>query len=508
MIQYLLMLTAIIKKISHNRLNLSICFFYTLSASLVSLHRFWQYESFYYDFGIFDRALWLVSRFQIPTIDHITLGRTIIFADHFSPFIYLLAPVYWLTDKSEILFIIQAIAVSLSGFILYKISQIILKNHFLSLAIMVSYFLFVGLQNALITDFHEITVATLPLMLIFWAIAKNRIRLFWILLILTLGFKENLFATGVGIGLFIIINNFRWFNSNSKTANKAWIKTGIFTIIISIIYGYLATKIIIPYFSHGNYLYNPEFSSNPISYITGFVDDPLKRHTLWYSFLSFLFLPIFSIASWPMILQDLFIRLVPLGMTTRWTLGMQYNAQTAVLLAIGTVYGSGTVILITGNLKQFFIKLFQPHQFLGHISKSNFPGIMILSVILMINSVYLHQRVLHGPLGLSYNPDFYRHTANFKFLNDFVAVVPQKASVMTQNHLAVRFTHQELYLVNEKYPDFQPQYIILDLRPEQNPIDFFGFHGKDFWQFASLVAHDPNYSVIYNINHQLIYQHK
>ena len=65
---------------------------YTLAAVLVSLHRFWQFEVFYYDFGIFDSAIWKAAHFTAPIIDHFVVGGKVIFADHFSPSIFLLSP--------------------------------------------------------------------------------------------------------------------------------------------------------------------------------------------------------------------------------------------------------------------------------------------------------------------------------------------------------------------------------------------------------------------------------
>src|SRR3989338_7619457 len=146
----------------------SLCFI--AAGILVSLNRFWQYEVFYYDFGIFDSAIWSVSRFKPPIIDHLAVGGKWIFADHFNPSIFFLSPLYWFTDKQEIILIAQSVIVGASGFVLYKIGKEVIKNKFLSFSVLVSYFLFVGLQNAIISDFHEVTVSTLPLMLTFWAL--------------------------------------------------------------------------------------------------------------------------------------------------------------------------------------------------------------------------------------------------------------------------------------------------------------------------------------------------
>lgn len=75
---------------------------FILAGMLVSLNRFWQYEVFYYNFGVFDEAIWHISRFQPPIIEHLLVSGRISLADHFDLSILLLAPLFWLTDRSEV----------------------------------------------------------------------------------------------------------------------------------------------------------------------------------------------------------------------------------------------------------------------------------------------------------------------------------------------------------------------------------------------------------------------
>src|SRR3989344_6990910 len=133
---------------------------FTAIGIIVSLHRFWQYETFHIDFGYYDQAIWAISRFQPPMVDHFVLGFIHVFADHFAPSVFLLAPLYWITSESEIILIAQAVAVGLSGLVLYSIGNTLLKDRFMSIAIVSCYYLFVGLQNAVITEFHDLTLMT------------------------------------------------------------------------------------------------------------------------------------------------------------------------------------------------------------------------------------------------------------------------------------------------------------------------------------------------------------
>jgi uncharacterized membrane protein len=448
---------------------LTFCF--SLAGITVSLNRFWQYETFYYDFGIFDQAIWKVSQFKAPIIEHLVVGGKWIFADHFSPSIFLVSPFYWITTRSEVILVAQAIIVGLSGLVLYRIGKHVLKSNFLALTILICYFLFSGLQNAVIFDFHELTIATLPLMLIFWAILKKKIKLYFLFLIITLGFKESFFATGIGIGMVLFF------------LRKEWRKIALFTIIISVIWGIVSINVIIPAFSGKEYFYKPTLSNGILNKIGDLVDSPVKIRTLFYSFLSFGFLPILSPAFFPLILQDYMLRFLPAGYETRWDLGLHYNAQSAVILAMAAIFGLRNLM----NIKRF--------------SKL----VPFLGIILIIISFILYRFILRGPFALAYNPAFYSHTKDLVFLDNLVKKIPANSSIMTQNNLAVRFTHQQVWILRDDYEIQKPEYILIDNRRGQNANDFFASPGNISSIINALMG-DRNYNLIYNSQEQFIFK--
>lgn len=451
-----------------------ICLIFIIAAATVSLNRYWQYEVFFYDFGIFDQAIWSASRFKMPIVDHLVVGGKPIFADHFNPSIFLLSPLYWFTSRSEILLIAQAVVVGLSGWVLYRIGVNVLRNWILSLSVAISYFLFVGLQNAVITDFHEVTVMTLPLMLTFWAIIRKKILWYFPLLLLTLGFKESTFLLGLGIGVFVIL------------AKREWWRVGMVTVFLSLLWGFISIKLVIPYFSGGIYQYSSSLPNTIPETLTSLVDHPLKRRTLFYSFSSFGFLPLLDLSSWVLILQDFAARFVPKTSFTRWDLRLHYSAQIAPILAVSSVM-----------TLSFLKKIPRVSQFLP-----------IFCVGLILNALILHQFILHGPLGLAYNPAFYSHTKNFQFLDDLIAQIPKNASVMTQNNLAVRFTHQKVWLLRRGYGGYQPDYIVIDAREGQNPNNFFGIRPEqgELLLLIEELKNDSSYSISYQTREQYVFK--
>ncbi|MDP2637850.1 MAG: DUF2079 domain-containing protein [Candidatus Levybacteria bacterium] len=442
---------------------------FTLASILVSLNRFWQYETFYYDFGIFDRAIWLASRFEAPIIDHLVVGGKIIFADHFNPSIFIFSPLFWITNESEILLVAQSVIVGLSGLYIYKIGKIVTKNSLFSLSVLISYYLFVGLQNALISDFHETTVSTLFAALCFYFFLKN--KKFWALFffLIVLGFKESNFLFGIGLSIVFFLSN------------KSWRKFSIFLAILSIFWGIMVIKFIIPYFSGGIYGYGVEFTADKLNLIDGLFGNSAKRSTVFHSLWSFSFLSILSPFFWFLIIQDFLVRFF----SNRISLGLHYSALLSVILAISSLYSFSVLRKI---------KIIQNNM-------------SIISLLVICNAIFIYRFILHGPLSLSYNKIFYAHTKDFQFLDNLVSQIPPYVTVMTQNNLASHFTHQkDIWVLKDNYESYEPEYIVLDFRTGQSANNFFPT--KNPALILKRLIYDKNYLSIYDNSNQYIFKRK
>ena len=447
-------------------------FIFILAGILVSLNRFWQYDTFYYNFGVFDEAIWHVSRLQPPIIEHLLVGGKWLFADHFDISVLLLAPVFWLTSRSEVLLVVQAVFAGLAGFVIYRIGVEVLKNKILALSIVCGYFLFIGIQNAVITDFQELTVMTLPTTLTFLAIIKKQVKLFWLFFLITLGFKEVTFLLGIGIAIFLFFYN------------RKWTKQAFIAAFISVVWGLVTIKLLIPYFSGGGYLHWPAFSNGIIGKAYALIDHPIKRQTLFFSFLQFGFLPIFAPVMWFAIMQDYILRFLPEYDTTYWGLGLHYNAVVSTLLSIGSIFGLSFLLRF---------KIFD---------KIKYP----IALLLVLNAFFLFRFVWHGPFLLALNPVFYQDTKDFKFLNQLIAKIPKNASIMTQNNLGVRFDHQKFIYMRMNYEAYKPDYILIDDRSGQNPNDFLFVPSVPL--FLRTLSVDKNYKLYYHIGAEYIYKRK
>ncbi len=438
-------------------------FVWTLAALSVSLNRHWQYQTGYFDFGIFDTAIWKVSQLKAPLVYHFYFGNTMkmIFADHFNPSIFLFSPLYWLTDRQEIILVAQTLCVSISAIIAFKLADKFLKNKIAVFSLVFAYLGFVGLQNAVITDFHDTTVAVLPVMLMFWAVSKKKWLLYFLFLVITLGFKESFAGLGIAMGIFLLIKS------------RANWKFSLITIALSILWGVTAVKYIIPYFSGGVYFYQTAPVSSAGDFIQRFISPSIKLKTYFYSFLSFGFLPLSEISLLPAIFENFFERFfsaVPRG----WDLGMHYSATLSPLMFMGALY---PLIKIEKAIKHKKV-------------------ITYYAIFLMLTVFVLHRFVLRGPLGLAYNPAFYAQNAGVKYLDNIIQKTPRDGLVMTQNALATRFTHGQVVLLRLDYQVINPDYVVLNLTPGQEGDGFFPITFEEAIQLKNLLLKDSKYKLI------------
>ena len=435
---------------------------YTLLALAVSLGRFWQFQSFYYDFGIFDSAIWKVAHFQAPIIHHVNFAGVdrIIFADHFNPSIFLLSPFYWLTQRQEMLLVIQVLAVSGGALVAYKLAKMALKSKVAAFSLVVAFLGYVGMQNALISDFHEATIAVLFLMLMFLAIAKKKWGWYFVCLLITLGFKESFAGLGVGLGLMLLIRKTNW-------------KVALGTIFVSLVWGFVTIKYVIPYYSGGVYYFAPTVLPETLGeLVTDLTVPAIKWKTVVYSFATFGFLPLFDPSVLPAIFENFFERFV-LSSYKGINLGMHYNATLSPLMFMGALQ-----VLVWIEKKKKLAKL------------SGILGIVIILIVL-----FLHRFTLRGPLALGYNRVFYQQFAASKYVRDFVKEVPKEGLIMIQNDLAVRFTHGKLMLLSLDYQKYNPSAVVLNLTPGQNPNILYPLGYEGATRLKDELVQDKNYQL-------------
>jgi len=443
-------------------------------SSAVSVHRYWQYEAWYYDFGIFYQAISSVAQLKEPIIDHFVFTDKNILGDHFHPIIFLASPFVALFRTGETILIFQALFVTLSGLFVYMISKHYQKNVFEAVSILTIYLSFIGLHNALISEFHAITLLPLPLSIFFYGMVTKKTSWYFLGLIGVLITKESTFVIPAWFSLIVIMKN-----------KGLWRKIGVFTLILSITYGLFLLKVVFPLINGVGYYYTQSDSADLFNFKRLLNETKIK--TIFDTLATHGFLPLLAPETLPPILFNWWSRFSGLA-TTRHKLGLHYNAEIAPTLILAVNIGWLRYKTIQNKLLPFISK-FQTR---------------IILFLLVIAIAGLNFKILNSPLMLFTNKAFFDHSNDFAFLDNLVEAIPDDGIVMAQQNIAAKISDRKVYILREDYETFPQKYIVVDFREEQNPNNFFGIIHFDF--FKNKLLTDKNYKLIYNNQDQKIFE--
>lgn len=407
--------------------------FVTAAYASLSILRHWHFISSAYDLGLFDQAIWQLSRFNPPLISvRSNLLNENLFGDHFHPILILLAPVYWFTDRVEVLLAIQALlfAIAIVPIFLFTEKRLGRSGAYLCAFV---YALFWGIHKAVEFDFHEIAFAVPVIAFAIYSIDERRWKSYFVCIFLMLITKENLPILVFFFGIYLM--TLRQF------------KYALISMVVGAIGFVTIIKLLIPYFSGpetspdrpGKYYrywsYN-HLGAGPAGLLVTLVKNPLlviqtlftprtKMDTYWYLFHPFLFLPILS---------PLFILAIPLLAErflsegySLWSVDYHYNSSIAPVLVMAAV---DSIHRLTQRLKNV---------------NSMYLVIPVILVILVLNLRLLQL----SPIRKLADQNYWRLSESDKSGRRALSLIPANASVITQSTITPHLTHRKIvYLLN------------------------------------------------------------
>ena len=250
------------------RIALAMVLGYVVVFGSLSLIRHWAFHSTALDLGVFDQVLWntVHGRFMESTLSLERCDPHSFFLDHFSPALLLIVPFYAAFQRPETLIVFQTAALALGAWPVYLLARHYLPRGGERLVWVAVYVLSAPLAWITFYDFHEITLAVLPLGLAMYFLATRRT----IPLLLSLGasflVKEELPLIAVGFGLALV-------------AQRRW-RLGAFVTIVSAAWFIVTLKLIIPAFAGGApYQYLDRYASlggNELEIARTLLLDPLR----------------------------------------------------------------------------------------------------------------------------------------------------------------------------------------------------------------------------------------
>ncbi|MAF14211.1 MAG: hypothetical protein CMI53_04990 [Parcubacteria group bacterium] len=333
------------------------------------------------------------------------------FAIHFSPFLLLLVPIYFVFQSPYTLLIIQSLALALGALPLYFLAKEKMEKKW---AILVSllYLLYPSLHWVNLFDFHAVPFAVPLILAAFYFIQKNNYLWSSIFLILTATVAENMIVAVFFIGVYLLLFKNR--------------KYGLAVALLSLIYFILVAKVIMPAFGGGIVRLDryTDFGDSATSIITGVILNPsLTLQTIFTQAKMIYLLKVFlSVAFLPFVAWQTLVLTIPgllQNLLTTFNFQFanfyQYDSILIPFILISTALG------IRKTLNKFSTK------------------IVLGSVIFMTIAGFVWNSPL-SPLNFPL-PRFTDERA--KVFREIVKQIPPEASVAAYTNLVPHLTHRQ-----------------------------------------------------------------
>jgi uncharacterized membrane protein len=242
--------------------------------SYLSVMRHYTFNTSVYDLAMYDQAVWNTSQghpFAINLLEDTMPGLTNKLGDHVEPILLSLAALYWLRSNPDVLLIVQAIALAALIWPLYQLVRHRSQSLWLAGVAVALYLLHPGLWNALLFDFHPVTLGAAFLVFTLWMLVRRKHVAALIFAVLAMMCKEQLGLSVAMLGVYAIffikhpstapLRGSAHAVSQPQAGRRAWRdaklirffrsrdwRFGVLLIVIGIVWSIIALGVIIPAF--------------------------------------------------------------------------------------------------------------------------------------------------------------------------------------------------------------------------------------------------------------------
>ncbi len=179
---------------------------YTITFANLTILKHYAFKTRAWDLGIFTQSLWTTinaNRFLYHTCEIFLNPTGSFFGVHFSPILFLVLPFYWLAQTPETLLLLQSFIIALAAVPLYRLARDKAGFRVAALTFSLAYLMYPGIHAVNWYDFH--VQAFLPLFFfsaIYFATRKNWSRYF-LFMLLSLACDEHAAIIMIFVGVFI-----------------------------------------------------------------------------------------------------------------------------------------------------------------------------------------------------------------------------------------------------------------------------------------------------------------
>lgn len=427
---------------------ISVCFIFFVTYLILSLVKHVHFMSGY-DLAIANQLVWQYSEFKIAIATVNSYAFVPGLWDHVE-FIYIfLAPFYWILGDARTLIFLQALAVATSGIPVFLLARKYRINVYLSLSLLISYFTFYGIQNAIWSDVHSLVFGAAFLAFFIYFLDSNKKWLTFLFFFLAITSKEDIALLTLLISFVYLIR--------TRSKLSLYIMGGSITYLFIIFFIYF------PYFTLGYRYANQDGLLSNIN-LLNFFNTAQKREVIFYSLSSFGFISLVNPLALVPFLGDLahYFILGSDSVISAQSIFLHYRSVDALLLVWPT-------ILVIAKYKKLNNKY--------------------LAVYLLIFTMLITY-VLHSPLTYLSKKWFWQEPSGVKNIREIIRYIPKDARVVSHPNIEAHISNRD-YLVTMfgDSKDFStnspcgepsckwfkwrgdPEFLVVDTSPEWNIIN-------------------------------------
>lgn len=178
----------------------------------LSVSRHVAFQSHAFDLGNMDQAVWNTLQGRPLRFTDMQVGRAVLttrLAIHVEPILFPISLLYLIAGAPETLLVLQGVVVAAGAIPAYLLARDVLGSSWPALAFPLAYLLHPSLQNAVLDDFHAVTLSATFLM---WALLyawRDRAVPFLLWGILAASTKEEVGLAVAALGLLFLVRH-RW----------------------------------------------------------------------------------------------------------------------------------------------------------------------------------------------------------------------------------------------------------------------------------------------------------
>lgn len=240
-------------------LTLAAAFMFAVVFGNLGVQNHRNFGTWSYDMGIYDQAIWLMSRGQ----SFMSVRGMNVWGHHFNPVLLLFAPFYWFGAGPEFLYVVQACALAAAAVPIYLIARDKFKTPWMGLLFAVVYLMYAPVQWISWAMFHPEALVIAPLLFAWWFATKQRWGWFYAMVLLALSTREDTALAVIMMGLVLLVY------LRHAADYRYVVRQCVGVIVLGAVWYVSYTKLILPAFNDGKepfyitYFYGNYGSSTP-----------------------------------------------------------------------------------------------------------------------------------------------------------------------------------------------------------------------------------------------------